>query len=96
MYGDSVPRWMVNTLAVSNIVREARYLHDRLLLENIPSDADQLTLVVEAMQQSRRLDITYRRYGNVDNQQWTVEPYCIKLSRRRWSLEQRMVHHPVS
>lgn len=86
MNDDSVSRWMLGTLAVSNIVSEARGLHDRILLENIPSKSENLRMVVEAMRDNRRITITYRRYGSSEPQQWTVAPYCIKLFRRRWYL----------
>ena len=86
MSTDSVPRWMLSTLAVSNIVSEARGLHDRILLESIPSESEHLRQVVEAMRGNRRVAVTYRRYGSAEPQQWTVEPYCIKLFRRRWYL----------
>lgn len=86
MSSDSVSQWMLSTLAVSNIVSEARGLHDRILLESIPTEREHLRQVVDAMHNGQRLCITYRRYGCNDPRQWTVEPYCIKLFRRRWYL----------
>ena len=88
---DSVQQWMLSTLAVSNIVSEARGLHDRILLESIPSESDFLQLVVEAMHENRRVSIRYQRYGKKDASDWMVEPYCIKLFRRRWYLLGRLV-----
>ncbi len=86
MNSDSVPRWMLGTLAVSNIVSEARGLHDYILLESIPTEGEHLRMVVEAMRNGRKIKLEYRRYGNVAPKQWCVEPYCIKLFRRRWYL----------
>ena len=83
---DSVQQWMLSTLTVSNIVGEARGLHDRILLENIPTEGELLRQVVEAMQRSVRIVVRYRRYGSDDDSEWTLEPYCIKLFRRRWYL----------
>lgn len=83
---DTVTQWMLSTLAVSNIVSEARGLHDRILLESIPSESELLQLVIEAMHNNRRIDVTYRRYGDEKPSVWTLEPYCIKLFRRRWYL----------
>ena len=83
---DSVQQWMLATLTVSNIVGEARGLHDRILLENIPTEGELLRQVVEAMQRSVRITVSYRRYGSDADSQWTLEPYCIKLFRRRWYL----------
>lgn len=84
LHSDSVQKWMVSALAVSNIVSEARDLHDRILLENIPSDSDYLHLVIDAMRRGLRVRVGYRRYGSADGTEWTIDPYCIKLFRRRW------------
>ena len=81
---DTVQQWMLSTLTVSNIVGEARSLHDRILLESIPIEGELLRQVVEAMQRGVRIKVGYRRYGRKDNMEWEVEPYCIKLFRRRW------------
>ena len=83
---DTVQQWMLSTLTVSNIVGEARGLHDRILLENIPTEGELLRQVVEAMHRSVRITVRYRRYGSDDDSEWTLEPYCIKLFRRRWYL----------
>lgn len=86
LHTDSVQQWMLSTLTVSNIVGEARGLHDRILLEDIPTEGELLRQVVEAMRHSVRVSVSYRRYGSDDHSQWTLEPYCIKLFRRRWYL----------
>ena len=83
---DTVQQWMLSTLTVSNIVGEARGLHDRILLESIPTEGEILRQVVEAMQRSVIVKIRYRRYGHSEDSEWIVEPYCIKLFRRRWYL----------
>lgn len=83
---DTVQQWMLSTLTVSNIVGEARGLHDRILLENIPTEGETLRQVVEAMQRGVNVVIRYRRYGHCDDSEFMVEPYCIKLFRRRWYL----------
>ena len=86
MNTDSVSRWMLSTLAVSNIVSEARGLHERILLESIPSESNHLQQVIDAMKNSHCISITYRRYGDAKPSVWTLEPYCIKLFHRRWYL----------
>ena len=83
---DTVQQWMLSTLTVSNIVGEARNLHDRILLESIPTEGELLRQIVEAMQRGVLIDITYRRYGSTADASWTIVPYCIKLFRRRWYL----------
>ena len=36
------------------------------------------------MKSSRRITVTYRKYGHTEPSVRTVEPYCIKLFQRRW------------
>ena len=86
IHTDTVQQWMLSTLTVSNIVGEARNLHDRILLESIPTEGELLRQIVEAMQRSVLINITYRRYGSTTDANWTIAPYCIKLFRRRWYL----------
>ena len=35
---DSIQNWMLSTLSVNNILSESKSVHDRILLESIPSD----------------------------------------------------------
>ena len=59
-------------------------LHNRILLETIPSGDQTLRLVFKAMRENRRMMITYRRYGAASANSFSVAPYCVKLFRRRW------------
>ena len=81
---DSVQNWVVSTLSVSNMVGESKSLHQRILLENIPSGGVHLQLIIQAMKESRRLLLTYRKYHADSNTTYTLEPYCVKLFRQRW------------
>ena len=47
---------------------------------------DHLRQIVAAMKDNRPLQVSYRRYGSDEPRRWTLEPYCIKLFRRRWYL----------
>lgn len=81
---DSVQNWMFSTLSVSNMLNENVGLHNRILLENIPSGDQNLQLVIKAMKESRRMMMTYRRYGAASANSFSAAPYCVKLFRRRW------------
>lgn len=83
---DSVQNWMLSTLSVNNIISESMSIQDRILLENIPSDGDDLQAVIAAMKGNRLIAITYRRYGSDKGSTFTIAPYCIKLFHRRWYL----------
>jgi len=81
---DSVQNWMLSTLSVSNIMEENQSLHERILLEHIPSGGESLHLIIKAMKENRIIMITYKRYSASDSKTYSVEPYCIKLFRQRW------------
>ena len=86
----SVQNWMLSTLSVSNTLGESQSLHQRILLENIPSGGERLQLVVKAMKESRCLMMSYRRYGAMASYSCMIEPYCLKLFRQRWYILGRL------
>jgi len=83
---DSVQNWMLSTLSVSNLLGESMSLSDRILLENIHSGGEKLKQVIKAMKESKRISITYRRYGGHATRTFDLEPYCVKLFGQRWYL----------
>lgn len=83
---DSVQNWMLSTLSVSNLLGEAQSLHHRILLEIIPSGGEKLKMVINAMKESKKISITYRRYGVHSSRTFDLEPYCVKLFGQRWYL----------
>ena len=87
---DSVQNWMLSTLSVGNMVEESQSLHNRILLEHVPSGGEKLQQVIKAMKESRMICLTYRRYGSSENGTRTLAPYCVKLFRQRWYLVGRL------
>jgi len=83
---DSVQNWMLSTMSVGNILSESHSLHDRILLENVPSGGEMLQQVIKAMKESKKISITYRRYGGHATRTFELEPYCLKLFVQRWYL----------
>lgn len=81
---NSIQNWMLSTITVSNLLGDSRSVHDRILLESIPSNGDNIRLFIEAMKTSQRIAVTYRKYGSTEPSEHMVEPYCIKLFQRRW------------
>lgn len=81
---DSVQNWMLSTLSVNNVVSESLSLQERILLESAPVEGDLLKDVIRAMQTSRKIEVSYRRYGASESKTMVMEPYCVKLFKRRW------------
>ena len=83
---DSVANWLFSTLSVSNMLAENVSVHDRILLESIPSSNVYLQLIIKAMREGHRIMLTYKRYGAASANSFSVAPYCVKLFKRRWYL----------
>ena len=81
---DCIQNWMYSTLSVGNMIDENVGLQDRILLESIPSGDDKLKTIISAMRENRRIRIKYHRYQDEESNTFTVEPYCVKLFKRRW------------
>lgn len=82
---DTIQNWMLSTLSVNSILSESKGVYDRILLEQIPSDGDNLHKFIDAMKCGVRVKVGYRKYGSAESKStMTLEPYFVKLFKRRW------------
>lgn len=79
-----VRTWLLNTFAVNNLINESHHLKRRILFEQIPSGQKHLTTIIEAMRDSRTLEMTYKSFWRQDSYTTGVEPYFVKVFRQRW------------
>lgn len=80
---DSVQNWLLSTLSVNNIITESLSVQNRIFLESIP-EVRHLEILVEAMRENNKVMIQYQKYGANDYSEREIEPYFLKLHRRRW------------
>jgi hypothetical protein len=76
--------WLYNTFCVSNALANSQNVKDRILLEYVPSGQHYLQLIIDAMKENRVLNMTYHSYWKDEEQNYDVQPYCVKLFRQRW------------
>ena len=82
---DTIQNWMFSTLSVNSMLAESRAVHERIVLERIPSDGDSLRKFIDAMKRGVRVRVSYRRYGAEETSSWMkVDPVFVKLFNRRW------------
>lgn len=81
---DSIQNWMLSTLSVNSLLNESVSLKDRILLEHVPSTEMNLDTVIEAMKKNHRLEIMYQKYSAFEPKRLTIDPYCVKMYKRRW------------
>ena len=82
---DAIQNWMFSTMSVSGLLSENRRVHDRILLEAIPSAGDNLHKFIDAMKRGVRVRISYQRYGtDASKTSMKLDPYFVKLFNKRW------------
>lgn len=84
--------WLYNTFCVSNAIANSQNIKDRILLEYVPSGQEYLQLIIEAMKENRVINITYHSYWKNEENNFDVQPYCVKLFRQRWYLVARSTY----
>ncbi|MCQ2194705.1 MAG: WYL domain-containing protein [Paludibacteraceae bacterium] len=83
---NEVVEWMLNSFALNELLHEGKQLKDRVLLENIPSGAKYLKLLIEAMKENRNLLVSYKKFADSEAFDVKLSPYALKIDRQRWYL----------
>ena len=76
--------WLFNTFAVSNALTGCMGIKDRIQLEYVPSGELYLQPIIDAMKENRVINITYKSYWEDCQNNYDVQPLCLKLFRQRW------------
>ena len=85
--------WLYNTFCVSNALANSQSIKDRIILEYVPSGQNYLQPIIEAMKENRVLNITYHSYWKDEENNFDVQPYCVKLFENRWYVLAHNVHY---
>lgn len=80
---DSVQNWILSTLSVNTIISESLSVQNRVFLESIP-EMRYLEMCVNAMRENRKVVIRYQKYNSDVCSEREIEPYFLKLHKRRW------------
>lgn len=75
--------WSMAAFNMGDTLLRQKFLHDRILLEEFPSENGMLQPILQAMSMSRKLNISYQKYNSEVVLQHTVCPYCVKQYGKR-------------
>ena len=84
--------WLYNTFCVSNALANSQSIKDRILLEYVPSGQEYLQTILDAMKRNNVLNMTYHSYWKNEENNFDVQPFCVKLFRQRWYLVARSTY----
>lgn len=83
---NAIRDWMLNSLSLRNLLNESAGLHDRIILEDVPSSHKFLTTVLDAMRDNKKLVLSYKGNSMQEFKDMTLHPYSLRLFKRRWYL----------
>lgn len=84
--GNNVRAWLMNTIATHNLITEHKNLRKRICVENYQTRDKFLYIIIYAMQDSLKINLSYKKFGTDEVENMIVEPYAIKSFKNRWYL----------
>ena len=81
---DHLRSWLIDSYTAMNQIQADRKLKGRILFEDVPSGHQWLNVITEAMRNNQVLNITYHGFGKSEANKFDMEPYYLKVAKRRW------------
>lgn len=81
-----VLKWLLEAFALKHLSGEGPRMHERIMLDSIPSADSRLQAILSAMSDGRQLQIVFRSFWRVESRTFVVHPYGLRLFQRRWYL----------
>lgn len=89
--GEGIRSWLLESMSLSNILRESADMRSRILFEKVPSSSKWLSVIVNAMRDSKALEMTYQSFKRTEPTSFETHPYCLKIFRQRWYMLARTI-----
>ena len=89
--GDGIRSWLLESVSLSNLLRESADMRSRILFEKVPSSSNWLSVIVNAMRDGKALEMTYQSFKRTEPTTFEAYPYCLKIFRQRWYMLARTV-----
>lgn len=89
--GEGIRSWLLESMSLSNLLRESADMRSRILFEKVPSSSKWLSVIVNAMRDGKALEMTYQSFKRTEPTTFETHPYCLKVSRQRWYMLARTI-----
>lgn len=86
--------WLISSQALNRVVTDETKsdIHNRILIDEIPSGQYHLSTIFDAMSLGQALEMVYQKFVDTESYTCYVEPYCVKLHEQRWYMLARKDH----
>ena len=92
--GGFTRRWLLNAMAVHSMLDQAQDINECVLYEDIPEGTQYLSMIVDAICQRNKLQLTYHSFNRQEQYELTLAPYCLKVFKQRWYVAGCSSTHP--
>lgn len=75
---------LLNLMSMDSLLKDTKELSDQILFEPIPSGEKFLAPIIEALRDKTAIEMTYQGFTKDYPATFIVEPYCLKMFKRRW------------
>lgn len=75
---------LLNLMSMDSLLKDSKELSDQILFEPIPSGEKFLAPIIEALRDKTAIEMTYQGFTKDYPATFIVEPYCLKMFKRRW------------
>ena len=77
--------WLVDSVSMSDMLRNSNEIKGRIILENVPSARGRLPVIIDAMKQGHRISFSYKSYTRSrPTDGIMLEPYFVKIFKQLW------------
>ena len=91
--GNNLRSWLISSYATLNQIQADNKLENRIIFEEIPSGQTWLTCIADAMRRNHVLSITHQGFGKPEPSTFDIEPYFLKVVKRRWYVVARSPYY---
>ncbi len=83
--GRNIQDWLLDSMALSDALRNAGDISSRVVLENVPSAREHLPMLLDALKQNICIQFDYKAYTRARSTMGIVlEPYFVKIFKQVW------------
>lgn len=79
-----VRNWLLDSMALSGMLRQSQDITDRIMVEDVPSARDHLPVIIDALRSGHRLRFLYQSYDRSQAHEVTLEPYFVRIFKQLW------------
>jgi len=84
IYNDEFLYRMISGFAANLLLENGKEMDDRVMTERIPSGEKFFLDVMNAIKKQKRVRVIYQKFSDSEPKSQLLEPYFLKLYRRRW------------